>query len=65
MRHPIPILTAACIVLAGCDVSDTMAPDSRQPSIVLIGGSALLPLLNDPLHADLWQWTDARTREVS
>ncbi len=65
MRHPIPFLTAACIVLAGCDVSDTMAPDSRQPSIVLIGSSPLLPLLNDPLHADLWQWTDARTREVS
>ncbi len=64
MRHPIPFLTAACIVLAGCDVSDTMAPDSRQPSM-LIGQSPLLPLLNDPLHADLWQWTDARTREVS
>jgi hypothetical protein len=64
MRHPIPFLTAACIVLAGCDVSDTVAPDSRQPSM-LIAGSPLLSLLNDPLDAELWQWTDARTREVS
>ena len=32
---------------------------------MLIGRAPLLPLLNDPLDAELWVWTDTRTKEVS
>ena len=57
MQHPIPFLAAAaCIVLAGCDLGETVAPDSRQPDM-LIGQSPLEPapvfLIGDsPLKPD-------------
>jgi hypothetical protein len=63
MRYRIPLILAAVAALAACEGIDPMAP-SGKPEF-LLGSSPLLPLLHDPLEADLLTWTNPKTREVS